>query len=316
MKLLSFTSAKKKGAKMTHIINVLKGAVIGIANAIPGVSGGTMMVIMKVFDRLLGAVTLNLKKLKENFVFLLTILIGMGIGVILSAKVLSYCFEEFYVQTQFFFMGVVLGSLPMIYRVATEKQKFSAIHIIPFLIGVGTIIGVTIASMSLGANSVRTSLDAGTFIYLVIVCIIAAAAMIMPGLSGSLVLLILGGYQTIIQAVDEMNIPILIPAAIGIIIGVVLCAKLITICLKKWYRGTYAIILGLICGSFYAIWPRESKTEEIVDGVEKTITTGANFELNTTGIIAIIIGIIGVMLPLSMDLIDRKKNKKTAAEAE
>ena len=70
---------------MEHIINVLKGVVIGVANAIPGVSGGTMMVIMKVFDRLLGAVTLNLKKLKENFVFLLTIIIGMGIGVILSA---------------------------------------------------------------------------------------------------------------------------------------------------------------------------------------------------------------------------------------
>ncbi len=293
---------------MTHIINVLKGVVIGIANAIPGVSGGTMMVIMKVFDRLMGAVTLNLKKLKENFVFLLTIIIGMGIGVILSAKVLTVCFENFYVQTQFFFMGVVLGSLPMIYRVATEKEKFSVRHIIPFLIGVGTIIGVTVVSMSIGANSVRTSLDVGTFFYLAVICVVAAAAMIMPGLSGSLVLLILGGYQTVIQAVDEMNIPILIPAAIGIIIGVVLCAKLITVCLKKWFRGTYAVILGLICGSFYAIWPRESTSEEIVDGVEKTITTGANFELNSTGIIAIIIGIIGVILPLSMDIIDRKKN--------
>ena len=117
-----------KELKMTHIINVLKGVVIGIANAIPGVSGGTMMVIMKVFDRLLGAVTLNLKKLKENFVFLLTILLGMGIGVILSAKVLSVCFEKYFVQTQFFFMGVVLGSLPMIYKIATEKKKFSAVH--------------------------------------------------------------------------------------------------------------------------------------------------------------------------------------------
>ena len=283
---------------MTHIINVLKGVVIGIANAIPGVSGGTMMVIMKVFDRLLGAVTLNLKKLRENFVFLLTIFIGMGIGVILSAKVLSICFENYYVQTQFFFMGVVLGSLPMIYKVATEKQKFSAVHIIPFLIGVGTIIGVTVVSMSMDANSVRDSLDIGTFLYLTIICIVAAAAMIMPGLSGSLVLLILGGYQTVIQAVDEMNIPILIPVGIGIILGVVLCAKAITVCLKKWYRGTYAVILGLICGSFYAIWPREDPGTK----------GSADFEFNTTGIIAIIIGIIGVMLPLSMDLIDRKKN--------
>lgn len=289
---------------MEHIVNVLKGAVIGIANAIPGVSGGTMMVIMKVFDRLLGAVTLNLKKLKENFVFLLTILIGMGIGVILSAKVLSYCFEEFYVQTQFFFMGVVLGSLPMIYKEATKEKKLSPVHIIPFLIGLGVIIGVTVASMSMGANSVRTSLDAGTFFYLTVISIVAAAAMIMPGLSGSLVLLILGGYQTVIQAVDEMNIPILIPVAIGIIIGVVLCAKLITVCLKKWFRGTYAAILGLICGSFYAIFPRETPGTE----------GSTDFTFNTSGIIAIIIGIIGVMLPLSMGYIDSKKNKKSAEQ--
>lgn len=297
---------------MEHVVNVLKGIVIGVANAIPGVSGGTMMVIMKVFDRLLGAVSFNLKKLKENFWFLFTIVIGMGIGVILSSKVLSICFEQFYVQTQFFFMGVVLGSLPMIYKEATKEKKLAPVHLIPFAIGVAVIIGVSLISSSMGANTVRTTLDVSTFIYLVIVSIIAAAAMIMPGLSGSLVLLILGGYQTAIQAVDEMNIPILIPIAIGIIIGIIACAKIITICLEKWQRGTYSVILGLIFGSFYAIFPRESTSVQIIDGVEKTITEGANFHFNSTGIIAIIIGIIGVILPLSMELIDKKKKAETA----
>lgn len=293
---------------MEHIINVLKGVVIGVANAIPGVSGGTMMVIMKVFDRLLGAVTLNLKKLKENFVFLLTIIIGMGIGVILSAKVLNICFENFYVQTQFFFMGVVLGSLPMIYKEATKEKKLEPIHLIPFAIGLGVIIGVTVISMS-ATNSVITSLTPGTFFYLLVISVVAAAAMIMPGLSGSLVLLILGGYQTVINAVDEMNIMVLIPVAIGVALGILLCAKVITICLKKWQRGTYAVILGLIVGSFYAIWPRET-----IDSVTGEIT-GASFEFNSTGIIAIVIGIIGILLPLSMELIDRKKNPEAAKSA-
>ena len=293
---------------MEHIINVLKGVVIGVANAIPGVSGGTMMVIMKVFDRLLGAVTLNLKKLKENFVFLLTIIIGMGIGVILSAKVLNICFENFYVQTQFFFMGVVLGSLPMIYKEATKEKKLEPIHLIPFAIGLGVIIGVTVISMS-ATNSVITSLTPVTFFYLLVISVVAAAAMIMPGLSGSLVLLILGGYQTVINAVDEMNIMVLIPVGIGIILGILLCAKVITLCLKKWQRGTYAVILGLIVGSFYAIWPRET-----IDSVTGEIT-GASFEFNSTGIIAIVIGIIGILLPLSMELIDRKKNPETAKSA-
>lgn len=286
---------------MEHIINVLKGVVIGIANAIPGVSGGTMMVIMKVFDRLLGAVTLNLKKLRENFVFLLTIVIGMGIGIILSAKVLNICFTNFYVQTQFFFMGVVLGSLPMIYREANKEKKLAPVHLIPFAVGLGVIIGVTVISSSM-ENSVIETLNVGNFVYLAAISVVAAAAMIMPGLSGSLVLLILGGYQTAINAVDTMNIPILIPIAIGVIIGIVLCAKLITICLKKWHRGTYAVILGLIVGSFYAIWPRETATTE----------GSADFAFNSTGIIAIVIGIIGVLLPLSMDLIDKKKKNAPA----
>ncbi len=301
---------------MEHLFNVLKGAVIGIANAIPGVSGGTMMVIMKVFDRLMGAVSLNLKKLKENFWFLFTILIGMAIGVVLAAKVLNICFENYFVQTQFFFMGVVLGSLPMIYKEAVKEGKLRPLHLIPFAVGFGVIIGVTIVSQSMD-NSVIETLTVGNFFYLVAILIVAAAAMIMPGLSGSLVLLILGGYQTVINAVDTMNIPVLIPVAIGAGLGVILCAKVITICMKKWRKGTYSVILGLIVGSFYAIWPRETTSTEIVNGVETVVTSGANFELNSTGIIAILIGIVGVILPLSMELLDRKKGSASAeAKAE
>lgn len=299
---------------MEHIINVLKGAVIGIANAIPGVSGGTMMVIMKVFDRLLGAISLNLKKLKENFVFLVTIIIGIGIGVLLAAKVLDFCFTNYYVQTQFFFMGVVIGSLPMVYKEATSEKKLQPVHIVPFLIGFAFIIAVALISQSTSDNSVITELTASNFFYLMIISIIAAAAMIMPGLSGSLVLLILGGYQTVIQAVSNIRerFPILIPVAIGIVLGIVLCAKVITLCLKKWHRGTYAVILGLIVSSFYAIWPRETTSTEIVDGVETVVTEGADFAFNSTGIIAIVIGIIGVLLPLSMELLNKKKKDSDA----
>lgn len=294
---------------MEHIVNVLKGAVIGIANAIPGVSGGTMMVIMKVFDRLMGAITLNIKKLKENFVFLLTIFIGLAIGVLMSAFVLDYCFTNFYVQTQFFFMGVVLGSLPMIYKAGTEDSKFKPVHFIPFLAGLAVIIAVTVVSMNIDPQPGSSDMNAGKFIYYVVALIISAAAMIMPGLSGSLVLLILGGYHDLMQAIRDFNFAILLPAGIGIIIGIVLCSKVITICLKKWKNGTYAVILGLITGSFYAIWPRESFEYELTDaGVWEKIPTGAVFEMNSTGVIAIIIGIIGVILPLSMEFIDRKKS--------
>ena len=116
----------------------------------------------------------------------------------------------------------------------------------------------------------------------------------------------------IVRDLDWWTVVIGVLIAIGIIIGIVACAKLITLCLKKWQRGTYSVILGLIFGSFYAIFPRESTSVQIIDGVEKTVTEGANFHFNSTGIIAIIIGIIGVILPLSMEFIDKKKKAETA----
>lgn len=282
---------------MEHIINVLKGIVIGIANAIPGVSGGTMMVIMKVFDKLMESV--SLKNLKKNLPFLIPIGIGAAIGVILSAKVLTACFDMFFVQTQLFFMGVVIGSLPMIYKEGISKGKFKPIHIIPFLIGLGIIISVSLFHLG---GTVYTELTPFVFIYLLVALIISAAAMIMPGLSGSLVLVMLGGYQTVIGAVDTMNIPILIPAVLGAALGIILCAKLITLCLKKFYTGTYAVILGMIAGSLYAIFPRQTIE---ADGT----VTGADFSIaSSTGIFGIIFFIIGVMLPLGMVWLDKKKN--------
>ena len=294
-------------SKKEYPLNILKGIVIGIANSIPGVSGGTMMVVMKVFDRLMDIIgDISFKKIKDNFFFLLTLALGMGIGIIASATLLDYCFEHFYVQTQFFFMGVIAGSLPMVYREATANGRFKPVHILPFLCGLALIIVVTVLSFGSHSGSIITSLDPGSFFYLMLVSVAAAAAMIMPGLSGSLVMLILGGYQTVIEAVSLDNIltrfPVLIPVAIGIVIGILGCAKLIKIALEKTRLGTYALILGLIVGSFYAIWPRET--------IEDGVVTGGKFTLDMGGFIAVIFLLIGVALPLAFDIIGKKTSKE------
>ncbi len=303
---------------MEHIINILKGIVIGIANSIPGVSGGTMMVITKVFGRLMGILgDISVKKIKDNFVFLFTLALGMGIGIIASATLLDYCFENFYVQTQFFFMGVILGSLPMIYKEATSEGKFRPVHIIPFVIGIAVIVGVTLFSSAKLSTGVITKLTPVSFLYLMTVSVLAAAAMIMPGLSGSLVMLILGGYQTIIEAVSLDNIftrfPVLIPVFIGIILGVIVCAKIISKALEKARLGTYASILGLIVGSFYAIWPRQTTSVEIVDGIEQTVVNGADFALDKTGFIAIIFFVLGAMIPFAFMIVDKKHSEEKNA---
>ncbi|MBQ5331241.1 MAG: DUF368 domain-containing protein [Oscillospiraceae bacterium] len=288
---------------MEYILNIVKGVFIGVANAIPGVSGGTMMVIMKVFDRLMDILgNISFKKIKDNFFFLLTIGIGMAVGVLASATVLDYCFEEFYVQTQFFFMGVVAGSLPAIYKEATSDGKFRPVHIVPFIAGFAVMIAVTLISMQGGSDDVITELTLPVFIYLFLCLAVAAAAMIMPGLSGSLVLLILGGYRSVIEAVSLDNIaerfPILIPAALGAVFGIIGCAKAVTVALKKSKLGTYAVIMGLIIGSFFAIFPRE------------TAEGGEDLEWGITAVYGIIALVAGAAIPLLFDRFGSGNAKK------
>ena len=287
---------------MEHILNVLKGIIIGIANAIPGVSGGTMMVITKVFDRIMDVIgNLSIKKILDNFLFLMFIGIGMVIGIFVSAKLLDKAFELFYIQTQFFFMGIVAGSLPAIYKEATSEEKFRPIHIIPFISGLAVIIVVTILSNMTMDHSVITEVTPASFIYMMVCLMIAAAAMIMPGLSGSLVMVILGAYQSIIAAIANLRERwgLVIPAAIGAIIGIILCGKAVNAALRKSKLGTYAVILGLIVGSFYAIFPRESSES----GIAVTWTASSI-------IYGIIFLVLGAALPLAFDKLGSVITKK------
>ncbi len=299
---------------MKHVVNILKGIVIGIANAIPGVSGGTMMVILRVFDKLMNILgELSIKKIFENFVFLFTIALGMGIGIVGSASLLDFCFAHFYVQTQFFFIGVIAGSLPLIYKEATKDGKFRPVHIIPFAAGLSLMIVINVIKTYVHSGHIITSLTPASAIYLFVCGALAAAAMILPGLSGSLVMLILGAYDTIIEAVSADNLlerfPLLIPTALGIIIGILGCAKVVSKALEKTRLGLYAAIFGLITGSLYSVFPRETVETVIENGTEVTKVTGANFTFDKSGIAAVIVMLIGAAIPLLFMMADKKENK-------
>lgn len=265
------------------LLLVIKGACIGIADAIPGVSGGTIAFILKIYDKLLDAIDLNLKKLKKNLPFLIPLGIGIVIGILLASKVLGYLFENHNVPTQFFFLGVIIGSLPAIVRECRSEGKLKIYHIIPFLVAaVGIILFNSLkeGSAAFGTNPVS----------LIVMMIFSAAAMIMPGLSGALVLKILGGYETAINAVNNLDFVILAYYVIGAAIGLLAAAKIISILLKKCKTGTYCAIIGLIVGSLPAIYPKE-------------------FALNGEGIIAIVIFIIGAALPIVMKRMGKGSEK-------
>lgn len=257
----------------------LCGLVFGTANVIPGVSGGTMLVVFGVFDRLTEAIS-GIKKIFENFWFLFTFALGAGGGIILSSFVISSLFQSFGVQTNMFFIGLILGGVPLIYKFGTEEQKVKPSCIVPFVIAMAVVIGLTVlekADVFKLAPDVVTGFDLVISLKLVVCAAIAAVTMIIPGISGSFVMMLLGVYETIIGAIKDMNFFVIIPFAIGAVIGIIGGAKLISMLIRKNKLMVYSALMGLVIGSVYAILP---------DGFGFNLQTGYGFACALFGVLA------------------------------
>lgn len=233
----------------------LVGIVLGVANVIPGVSGGTMAVVFGVYDRLIAAITLNLKKILKDLPFLLLLGAGLVTGIILFSNVVTWLFGRWPHQTNFFFLGIILGSIPFIYVRARGPG---------FKLGswVGAALGFAVMAVMYyldsghgGAAAVVTQASPSVVGWLFAMGFVAAVTMIIPGISGSFVLLILGAYETIIRAVSDMNIPLLIPVAAGVLAGLFLGAQLVRFLLGRFHILTYAVIFGLVVGSLLPVFP-------------------------------------------------------------
>lgn len=248
------------------IFNILKGIVIGVSNIIPGVSGGTMMVSMGIYDKLIFLLTHFIKKMKEAIAMLIPLGIGMVLAIAIFSKLFSHIlFPKFPVQTNMFFIGLILGGLPLIYgKVKGNKIKIpSVIAFIAFFV---LVVGLAVIGEGSGATA-DTSFSVINVIKLFGVGVVAAATMVIPGVSGSMMMMVLGYYNTIIDTISALTdalkafdiaaildtFTILVPFGIGAVIGVVVIAKLVEYVLKNFPLITYWAIIGLIVASPVAI---------------------------------------------------------------
>lgn len=257
---------------MTFITDTIKGIFIGIANIIPGVSGGTIALSMGIYDKLIGAVSNFLKDWKKSLLTLLPILIGCGIGLIGFAFAIEYLLSEHTFVTCMAFIGLILGGLPILIRQLKEKvaQNGGSIGVSGILAFVILFaFAIILPLLSSGEEVLRTlTATPGTMVIMFVIGVIASATMVIPGVSGSLVLMILGYYYGIIQsiktfleALKAFDIPaltngflILFPLGVGILLGIFLIAKLITFLFERYGVQTYCAILGLILSSPFAIF--------------------------------------------------------------
>ena len=247
------------------IKNVLKGMVIGIANVIPGVSGGTMMVAMGIYDKLIHCITHLFSELKKNILFLAPIAVGMALAIVGSSFTIEKMFEVFPFQTSLLFVGLVVGGLPAMWK-NVKGKKIKVGHIITCVLFLALVVGMALLGEKEG-NAVDLSFNIVNVVKLFLVGVIAAATMVIPGVSGSMVLLLIGYYNPILSAINgfiraavSFDIPaiftgvgILAPFGIGMVVGIFAIAKLIEIIFAKFPLYAYWGIIGLIVASPFAI---------------------------------------------------------------
>lgn len=239
---------------MRFIKDLLCGAVMGIAEIIPGVSGGTMAVLMNIYDKLIGAISHLKEQFKKSVLYLLPIVLGMGLSILALSHVISPLLQNYPMQVNFLFLGLVIGIIPMLFCRAC-KGGVKPVHILPFIITLAIMI-VLACFYSLTNSSVISTMDAGTFIRFALVGFLAAVCLILPGISGSMIMVIFGIYASVIAAISKLNIMMLIPVAIGVLCGLLFGSKIIDYCLHRFPQATFFAILGLVSGSTISLVQR------------------------------------------------------------
>jgi len=250
---------------MKNILLVIKGFIMGIANVIPGVSGGTLAIILGIYEQFIGAISHFFSNFKENIKFLIPIAIGMILAIVTMSNVIDYSFNHYPIPTTLFFMGLVLGGIPMLYGKVKneEKEKKQVSSYIIMLLTFALVIFMAVADKIFGTTNEVVLANLGLFGYIILflVGVVAAATMVIPGISGSLVLMLLGYYYPILSLVKEIvhfdnllsNIIIAGVFGVGVLVGIVLVSKLIEFLFKKYETKTYYGVLGFIFASIIAI---------------------------------------------------------------
>lgn len=241
------------------LLYVIKGFFFGVANIIPGVSGGTIAITMGIYEDMISSISGFLKNPKKSIMYLLPIGIGAVLSILLMSKIISFCLDRFPAPTNLFFIGLIVGGIPLLTR-KVKGAKFNPINAFLLLLTFSIIMFMTFSDGG-GSNMDLSNVTFGKMILLFIVGMIAAGCMVIPGISGSFVLMLLGAYKPVISVIGDLtnfsnlghNLSILIPFGIGVVVGIILIAKILEFLFNKYEVSTYYAILGFILASVIAL---------------------------------------------------------------
>ena len=250
---------------MKNILLVIKGFIMGIANIIPGVSGGTLALTLGIYEDFIGAISHFFRNIKKHVSFLLPIFVGILLSVITMSNVISTCFDQYPIPTTLFFMGLVIGGIPMLLkRVKNTKEKKQVSSYVIALITFSIVMIMAFSEQIFGSglgNVSFSNMAVFDYVILFFVGLISAATMVIPGVSGSLVLMLLGYYLPIIGVLKELtkfenlgpNLLVAFVFGVGVLVGIVAISKVIEYLLEKFEAKTFFGVIGFILASIIAI---------------------------------------------------------------
>ncbi len=234
-----------------HIKRFFVGIIVGIASMLPGVSGGVIAVCFGIYERLVSDLADLRHRIKTDFYFLLIIGLGILVGMFLIAFGLEYLMDTYMVIALFFFVGLIVGQMPELWKITKPKtEKLDSYNILAAVIGFLIMIAILFMGV---ANDVVLGHDVASYLSLIFVGVIIAVSKLAPGISGSTIILALGLYHPLMKAITDLDWALIIPLMFGLIIGLLAFAKFINYALNSHKTSTYCMIIGLTVGSILVI---------------------------------------------------------------
>ncbi|TFE02506.1 DUF368 domain-containing protein [Jeotgalibacillus sp. R-1-5s-1] len=234
--------------------NIFRGLAMGTSDVIPGVSGGTIAVLLGIYDQFINAVSgITTREWKKHLPFLLTLGAGMATAILLLSHLIEWLLANYPQPTNFFFLGLIGGILPYLLRESNAKENFKGKHLL--LLFVGAVIVASMAFINPAEEGVITSVTASTALLLFVAGILASSAMLLPGISGSFILLVIGVYETAISAITNLNFVIIALVGAGVAFGFIFSSKAIRYLMNRFPLMMYAFIIGLVFGSLFVVYP-------------------------------------------------------------
>lgn len=244
-------------------LDLIKGLAIGVAFIIPGVSGGTMAVLLNLYDKIINSINNLTKKFFESFKILLPIALGAVLAILICWYPFKLAFEHIMIVMVTLFAGFILGGMPGIFD-EVKGVKVKPVHIVAMIISIIFAVGLGVLSVlfELNIQSLYDSRPWWLYILVLLAGVISSFALVMPGISGSMILIVLGFYTPTLNLIDNFlawtdvwaSISILATLAVGVVIGVLLASKIIAFFLNRFRTGTFYAIIGIIIGSLIAIY--------------------------------------------------------------